>query len=212
MKQEEKTRKTRERILAAAMVEFGTKSYETASLTAICEKDQLSKGLLYHNFKGKDALYLACVSRCYEEMTACFTSQTLDFTDASGALGRLMAQRQQFFQSYPYCANIFFGTILHPPEHLRRAIEEIRQELNSFYTGCYREILGHLPLRRGVTMEMAISCMMMLHETFNSYFQNLTGEGTDYHSLIEDHEEKLTCMVDMLLYGIVEQRTGEDQR
>lgn len=129
MKQEEKTRKTRERILAAAMVEFGTKSYETASLTAICEKDQLSKGLLYHNFKGKDALYLACVSRCYEEMTACFTSQTLDFTDASGALGQLMAQRQQFFQSHPYCANIFFGTILHPPEHLRREIEEIRQEL-----------------------------------------------------------------------------------
>ena len=56
MKKEEKTRRTYEKIRNAAIVEFGTKSYENASLNTICSENNISKGLLYHNFKGKDDL------------------------------------------------------------------------------------------------------------------------------------------------------------
>ena len=64
MKQQEKTQKTRERILAAALEEFGRKSYDAAAINSICEAGQIPKGLLYHNFKNKDQLYLACVALC----------------------------------------------------------------------------------------------------------------------------------------------------
>ena len=50
MKQEEKTKRIRERILEAALTEFGTKRYEVASISSICSENHLSKGLLYHNF------------------------------------------------------------------------------------------------------------------------------------------------------------------
>ena len=46
MKQQEKTQRTQERILAAALVEFGEKGYEAASINAICAESQIPKGLL----------------------------------------------------------------------------------------------------------------------------------------------------------------------
>ena len=61
MRKEEKTRRTYERIMAAAMEEFGTKSYDNASITTLCNENQISKGLVYHNFKNKDELYLSSV-------------------------------------------------------------------------------------------------------------------------------------------------------
>ena len=45
---------TYEKILDAAITEFGTKSYETASLNTVCSENNISKGLLYHHFKSKD--------------------------------------------------------------------------------------------------------------------------------------------------------------
>lgn len=64
MKQSEKTKRTKEKIMAAAMEEFGTKSYDAASLNTMCIENQISKGLIYHNFKNKDQLYLQCVGQC----------------------------------------------------------------------------------------------------------------------------------------------------
>ena len=55
--------------MAAAMEEFGTKSYDAASLNTMCIENQISKGLIYHNFKNKDELYLQCVGQCYAQMT-----------------------------------------------------------------------------------------------------------------------------------------------
>ena len=58
MRKETKTERTKERILAAAMDEFGSKGYAASSLNNICNAG-ISKGLLYHNFKSKDDLFLA---------------------------------------------------------------------------------------------------------------------------------------------------------
>ncbi len=44
MKQEEKTKRTRERILEAALTEFGTKRYEAASISSICSEIICQRG------------------------------------------------------------------------------------------------------------------------------------------------------------------------
>ena len=63
MKKEEKTKQTCEKIVHAATIEFGSRSYDAVSLNAICGKYQIAKGLIYHNFKNKDELYLYCVKK-----------------------------------------------------------------------------------------------------------------------------------------------------
>ena len=56
MKKEEKTKQTCEKIVHAATIEFGSRSYDAVSLNAICGKYQIAKGLIYHNFKNKDTV------------------------------------------------------------------------------------------------------------------------------------------------------------
>ena len=68
MKKEEKTELTRKRILAAAMKEFGENGYQGASLNRICDIG-IPKGLLYHNFENRDALYLACLEQSFATFT-----------------------------------------------------------------------------------------------------------------------------------------------
>lgn len=46
MKTPEETRKAKERILAAALSEFGSKSYDAASINRICEAGKIPKGLV----------------------------------------------------------------------------------------------------------------------------------------------------------------------
>lgn len=58
VKKEEKTELTKERIIQAAVQEFGVKGYAASTVGAICSEYGIAKGLIYHNFKGKDDLYL----------------------------------------------------------------------------------------------------------------------------------------------------------
>ena len=97
MKQQEKTRITQERILDAALKEFGTKSYEAASINTICSASHLSKGLIYHNFKNKDDLYLQCVRICYDGLLKYLKRGELNYQDSLAGLQTLLAAAPGFF-------------------------------------------------------------------------------------------------------------------
>ncbi|MEF9941398.1 MAG: TetR/AcrR family transcriptional regulator, partial [Lachnospiraceae bacterium] len=66
MKREEKAQVSKERIMAAAMEEFGEKNYDLSSLNNICNDNAISKGLIYHYFGNKEELYLCCVQSCLD--------------------------------------------------------------------------------------------------------------------------------------------------
>ena len=44
-----------------ALEEFARQGYGASSVNAVCSAQGISKGIIYHYFKTKDALYLACV-------------------------------------------------------------------------------------------------------------------------------------------------------
>lgn len=60
MKRAEKTELTVSRILEAALEEFGANGYAGGTVNNICKRG-INKGLIYHNFKDKDELYLVCL-------------------------------------------------------------------------------------------------------------------------------------------------------
>lgn len=200
MKKEEKTQRTRERILAAALEEFGTKSYDSASINTICAASQVSKGLLYHNFKGKDDLYLQCVDQCYREMLAYIQERD----DDSGAfdIPQWLAIRQSFFGEHPHYSDIFFNTVLQPPKHLVGQIHAIREDFDAYYQRRLKTFLSCIPLREGITTEDALSCFMVFSEMYNGYFQNKALAAEDYKTLIDAHEGKMAQLFHILLYGI----------
>ena len=53
----------------SALAEFSKQGYGASSVNTICAAQDLSKGIIYHYFKTKDDLYLACVEECFELLT-----------------------------------------------------------------------------------------------------------------------------------------------
>lgn len=205
MRKEEKTKRTYEKIMTAALTEFGTKNYDNASLTTLCNENKISKGLIYHNFKNKDELYLKCVERCFERMTNYLEEKEYQEEGVQESLQRLLHLRQLFFEENPYECNIFFNAVLQPPKHLQKEIRVLRQRYDSFNVSCFRGLLQKIELREGITMEAAMEYFMIFLEMFNGYFQNKSCNHGDISELIEDHEVNLSRILDMMLYGIAKE-------
>ena len=69
MQRDEKNMQTRRKIMASAVHEFALHGYEAASMNTICQQGGISKGIIYHYFESKEALYLACVLECFQALT-----------------------------------------------------------------------------------------------------------------------------------------------
>ncbi len=201
MKKQEKTERTRERIVGAAIEEFGTVGYSAAAINNICSGHEISKGLLYHNFSGKDALYLACVSRCFAEVTAYLKDQ-----DIGDDLERYMQLRIRYFSQHPLCARIFFEAVLQPPAPLAAQIREAKADFDCLNKKIYQAALSKMTLRPGVTQDDAIAYYEVMQEMFNGYFSSPAYVGKDLQVLVADHESRLAKMLDFMLYGIAERR------
>lgn len=198
MKQQEKTRRTQELILAAAMKEFGAKGCEAASINRICTASGVSKGLLYHNFTSKDDLYIHCIQKCFSEMTRYLQAQDL----AAGDVGRLLALRERFLTEHPDHKGLVLGSVILPPAHLCAQIREARQAFDSFCMDHYRQALSRLTLRPQITPEMALNYFVVFMDMFNSYFEQKARQGENHETLMKLHEENLAAAFDMMLYGI----------
>lgn len=205
MNQKKKTKLTYNKILNAAIKEFGTHSYESASVNSICSENKISKGLVYHNFRNKDELYLRCVEVCFNEMTSYLCSVQYTSENGKERIHKLLTIRQRFFHENPLLGNIFFQTILSPPRHLLHEIHALRKEFDEFHAAQYRDLLKNMELRDGITPEMAIEYFFAFQEMFNGYYQNQARDEKDFISLIKNHELHLMNVIDILLYGIAKE-------
>lgn len=199
MTQEEKTSRTKERIIQAAVEEFGAKGYDAATVGAICVEHEIAKGLLYHNFSGKDELYLICVSRCFDEVMQYLQKQAV-----KSDLQHYMECRFRFFADYPLYARIFFEAILQPPAHLKKEIKERKQVFDRFNQRIYRNALAELKLRKGITEQDALEYYAIMQEMFNGYFSSPAYAGKDLQTIGSEHENRLVKVLDLMLYGIAE--------
>lgn len=200
MKQSERTEQTKEKIIAAATEEFGTYGYSTAFLNNICSKHDIAKGLIYHNFKDKDTLYLACISRCFSAVTAYLSGHK---TVAN--LKTYMSLRYRFFSEHPLYARIFFEAVLQPPAKLKEKINEQRMEFDELNREIYRSALQKLTLRSGVSEALALSYFELMQEMFNGYFSSSAYSGADFSIVIAEHEQRLNQVLDLMLYGIAKE-------
>ena len=96
MKKSEKTEITIAKIIESAMDEFGTNGYAGGTVNNIC-KTGINKGLIYHNFTGKDELYLTCLKKSCEKFIEYIYAH-----DGANNLTGYMSVRMDFFHTFPY--------------------------------------------------------------------------------------------------------------
>ena len=208
MKKELKTELTKEKIISAAIDEFGLNGYYGSSLNSICDTG-IAKGLLYHNFANKDAIYLACVQRCFHELT-----EYLKAADIGTDLQRYASARIDFFRKNENMKRIFFEAALQPPAILRDQIDEIRAEFDKYNNDLYLLLLNTIKLRPGITKKEALVYFRLTQEMFNGYFcsqvypesktEEKDSKGNPSQNSFDEHENMLVKVIDHMLYGIAE--------
>ena len=196
MKKSERTELTISKILEAAMDEFGKKGYTGATVNNICNTG-INKGLLYHNFAGKDDLYLTCLKQSCEKLMCYLQSQ-----NRTGTLERYMSARMDFFNQYPNEARIFFEALLTPPPHLSDKISLMLSEFNALNEKMYSQTLDSLILRDGISREDAVSYFHLMQLMLNGYFSSPAFQNTDLSEKVKIHEMIVPKMLDYMLYGI----------
>lgn len=198
MKQKEKTVITKNKILNAALAEFGENGYGAGTVNNIC-KTGINKGLIYHNFIDKDQLYLECVKISCQNLI-----QYIKENHAADSFADYMNARMAFFREHEAEAHIFMEARTNPQNSLIDRLQEIFipfDELNSEI--CRKELSRH-KLREGVTKEEALSYFSMMQAFYNSSFIHSLAKHRPVNDQIVLHEETVHKLVDFMLYGIVE--------
>ncbi len=191
---EERILNSKNRIFEAALAEFSEKGYAGSSINNIT-KAGIPKGLLYHIYKSKDEVYLACVERCYQEFMKVFSDENAELED-------YMNRRQNFFREKREMGAVIIETMYPVSPAVDEQIAEIRRSFEEFNRQYFRNVLRGLPLRSGVSEELAMEYFSLVQMALNAGF--LGGEDNAWMK----HEESLPRVLDFMLYGIVE----EDKR
>lgn len=196
MKRSEKTELTISKIIEAAMSEFGANGYVGGSVNNIC-KSGINKGLIYHNFKDKDELYLKCLEKSRETLVNLIAA-----SECLSDLLRYMNVRMFFFKEYPNEAHIFFEAVLQPQKHLWSEIQEILQPFEEINEKVYRSVVSSVKLRDGITEEDAVGYFRQVQRMFNGYFSGSAYRHMSLDERFDKHETSLPKLLDFILYGI----------
>lgn len=201
MKREEKNQQTRRRILDSALAEFSAQGYGASSINTICAAQDISKGIVYHYFETKDALFLACVEECFHRLTDYIKANLpREGLAPEDELKDYFVLRTAFFREEPVYQRIFCDAVMTPPAHLLEEIRARKADFDTINLKILKDILSPLSLRTDISREDAI-------ETFRQFqdFINIRTQMGQPESLaFESREESCYKALNILLYGVIE--------
>lgn len=205
MKQQERQKKSKEKILQAAITEFSASGYDKVTMENICTRHGISKGMMYHYYSGKDDLFLLCVENMYQMMQQYLEENMaeLEKKDALHALKEFWMLRESFFGEHPPFKNIFENALLRTPPHLFEKIEEIRGPIEALNRQFLHRTIGKIELRENLKKENVSIYLEAMESVFWKLVEQYRREQriSDVHSLMEAAGE----LWDMVLLGVVRQ-------
>lgn len=176
MNQKERNELSRSRILKYASIEFAEQGYYRSSVNRICSNGKISKGLLYHYFKDKDDLYLACIKRCFDEIVAGFLKE-LD--KESVTVDEYFDCRILFFEKNPVCFSLFLEAMTNRWPYLQEQIAVCRSEFDSLNVNIFTTILERENPSGLADREFALTLLTIVQSGFNVYLGSMGMETVD---------------------------------
>lgn len=201
MKREEKNLQSRQKILNSALQEFGEKGYGLSSINTICSNGGISKGIIYHYFKDKDSLYLACIEECFKQLTDYLQNHTSnEYTGIEKRLKEYFSARLEFFNQYPVYQKLFCSAVISPPKHLSTSITQVKEPFDSFNTAVLKGLLEQSDLRKDITIDEVVEVFRIFQDFANAHMQMDASDNNELKKAELTRENLLL----ILLYGILE--------
>lgn len=149
MTQEERSEKSREQILAAALDLFSHRGYGSTGVREIAEAAGVSKGNVYHHFPDKEAIFRELLERYF----AVLSDPEFPFNKvvASGAFPDNLEEMGQTVRDMvrdyrPYVALIYVDVVEFDGSHIRKFYEGMAERFERFLTarGLEQQIRGRI--------------------------------------------------------------------
>lgn len=183
----------RHRLINSAMKEFGNNTYAKASTNAIVKEAGISKGLLYHYFDTKEALYNYLMHFMFNK-TANDLMQVID-TDKTDLLDRLeeaLIYKIKLIAKYPsiidFSKNMYLEKSL---EDIKAVIDEM---VPGFYHDFYYKNVDYTLFKEDVDVDAVIKMIQMVSEKLSeNYARRVFLEGT--HAMEDLHKEFQRYMI-----------------
>jgi AcrR family transcriptional regulator len=166
----------RDDIIQAALEEFGRHDYNTASVNAIIENSNTSKGTFYHYFSNKVELYLTLIQKVSEEKMK-FLQANSSADNHKGnevsifeLLKNQMEASVKFASVYPEFAMFSSKVANETNQEIRQNIDaEIGNATNSYFSDLIRQNIKSKILRDDMPDEFMINIFIYLISHFNEF-------------------------------------------
>jgi AcrR family transcriptional regulator len=187
MNQEERSERSRQQILDAALKLFSHRGYGATSVRDIAEAARVSKGNVYHHFPDKETIFRTLIDRYFETMSQpdypfnqALASGT--FPENLEVLGR--AARDMVHDYRPYVALIYVDVVEFDGSHVRKFYAEMANRFDTFLKAHGMENELREKLQDGLSPASAV---MLATRIFFNYFsieilwgvKDHFGKGTD---------------------------------
>lgn len=201
----ERNVEVKNRLLNAAIEEFAEKGYKAASTNIITRRANVSKGLLFHYFKNKEGLYIAC----YEHVLKWSQTQFEDFAEKAKDLDLFEFLREwglrkiQLAIEKPVYAK-FLLTVTNSPVKLRQKIIAMIKEtlLNSFHV--LSEKIDSIELRQGLSKEDATMFVMIFFDGMTEFYLNQYQDRTiQLPEELDEIKKQMDKLIDVLKFGLL---------
>ena len=193
----QKSEKSIDDIIQHALIEFSNYGYEHSSISRVCEKAHLSKGKVYHHFKSKDEIFLACVDKVFRDfiqaLEACHFSSDIEI-----ALNEYFEIRNDFFHQFPFHSKIFFIATVTPPTALIDEINLRKKEFDQFNLNFIRSHLINVELSEYFIIDEAIEAF----SSFQDYFNHISNTHLSL-PMPESNESEIKKRIHFFLHGIL---------
>jgi AcrR family transcriptional regulator len=168
--QEERSEKSRQLILDAALHLFSHKGYGATSVRDIAEEAKLSKGNVYHHFPDKETIFRALLDRYFQAMSRPEfpfnrALATGEFPDNLEAIGH--AVREIVADYKDYVALIYVDVVEFDGSHVRKFYSDMADRFDTFMKATGMEAQLGAKLADGLS---PVSAVMLSTRIFYNYF------------------------------------------
>lgn len=202
MNQTEKSQRSREQILEAALSLFSTQGYRATSVRDIATRAEVSTGNVYHHFADKESIFRTLLDQYWSaiESPEFPFNQALargQFPDNLEDVGH--AARESVMQYRRYVALIYVDVVEFEGSHIRKFYADMAQRFADFMARQEQPSELAARLRPGVS---PLSAVMLASRFYLNYFAVEILFGVPNH-FGKDTEEVIREIAQMLRHGML---------
>ncbi|MGG7175952.1 TetR/AcrR family transcriptional regulator [Clostridium paraputrificum] len=195
----EKSMKVKEKIINIALEEFAQHGYQAASTNTICKNAKISKGLLYHYYSSKEALYLEVVRYFIDKFKENITIH-IDESNKRGIdyISKYFNDKFKFFGENPQYSKLILNLLLN--NNIEGA-GVLAKEFEGYNNELLHKIIKKIDFNPKFNREKAFELIVMIGSKLEEkHMKDI--EYKDKHIVIEEFRKDHKIMLEMVFEGI----------